>query len=86
VDDFYRAIKDEIFPRLLISTNKPLYRSTIYRWLPKLGFFKSEVKKGVYVDGHERKDVVQYRQKVFLPLMLKLESYAWHYIEREDGT
>ena len=27
------------------------------------------MKKGVYMDGHERPDVVEYRNNVFLPLM-----------------
>jgi len=31
------------------------------RWLHKLGYSMTEVKKGVYVDGHERKDVIEYR-------------------------
>lgn len=33
------------------------------RWLQKLGYDVTEVKKGVYVDGHERPDVVEYRKK-----------------------
>jgi len=31
------------------------------------------VKKGVYMDGHERPDVVEYRNNVFLPLMASFE-------------
>jgi hypothetical protein len=44
------------------------------------------VKKGVYMDGHEREDVVAYRQTVFLPLMAKLDSYTRQYTENDDGT
>lgn len=33
------------------------------RWLYKLGYSMTEVKKGVYVDGHERKDVIEYRKR-----------------------
>ncbi len=36
--------------------------STARRWLFQLGFFRWEYKKGIYVDGHERPDVVQYRK------------------------
>ena len=60
LDDFRLAINTEILPRLLISTGKPISRTTSYDWLQRLGFYKSESKKGVYVDGHEREDVVQY--------------------------
>lgn len=33
------------------------------RWLHKLGYAVTEVKKGVYVDGHEHPDVIKYRQE-----------------------
>jgi len=36
-------------------------------WLLKLGWNWKEVKKGVYKDGHEREDVKEYRDRVFLP-------------------
>src|SRR6266481_5396437 len=29
---------------------------------------------GMYIDGHEHKDVVEYRQEIFLPLWAKLEE------------
>jgi len=32
-------------------------------WLHELGFNKIEAKKGTYVDGHERDDIVEYRGK-----------------------
>ena len=53
-----------------------------HRWLIKLGWRYTHVKKGVYImDGHERADVqvVEYRQKVFLPLMAKFEAQMVHY-------
>jgi hypothetical protein len=36
------------------------------------------VKKGVYMDGHERPDIVKYRNSEFLPLMA---SYKRHIIQ-----
>src|ERR1700684_170112 len=38
------------------------------------------------LDGHEREDVVRYRQDVFLPKMKELDLYCTHYDEKEDGT
>ncbi|KZT23214.1 hypothetical protein NEOLEDRAFT_1069814, partial [Neolentinus lepideus HHB14362 ss-1] len=46
--------------------------SAARRWLHKLGYGLHEAKKGLYVDGHERDDVVQYR-KQFLDEFLKNE-------------
>jgi hypothetical protein len=37
--------------------------STACRWLHNLGFEVIRKKKGTYVDGHERNDVVEYRKK-----------------------
>ena len=31
------------------------------------------IRKGVYMDGHERADVVKYRTEVYLPAMLEFE-------------
>jgi hypothetical protein len=44
------------------------------RWLNKLGYKWQEVKKGVFMDGHEREDVVTDRMK-FLQKMQDLEPY-----------
>ena len=35
----------------------------IHRWMTRLGFSVIKYKKWVYVDGHERADVVQYREE-----------------------
>ena len=43
--------------------------STTLHWLCNLGFEVIKKKKGTYVDGHEREDVIDYRQK-FLRKMI----------------
>ena len=48
---------------------------TARRWLEKLGFSWRKIQKGVYVDGHERSDVVRYRQEVFLPAFNEIRPY-----------
>lgn len=42
-------------------------------WLLKLGWNWKEVKKGVYRDGHERQDITEYHEKIFLPRMQSLQ-------------
>ena len=37
------------------------------------------------MDGHERPDVIQYRQEVFLPLMNELLAFTVQYEEDEAG-
>ncbi len=46
-NDFLNAVNQEILPRLLTVMDKPIARSTIYLWLPRLGFHRHETKKGV---------------------------------------
>jgi hypothetical protein len=46
---------------------------TMQRWLHWMGYKWKEVRKGIYKDGHERKDVVSYRQEEFLPFMANVE-------------
>ena len=48
--------------------------STAIRWLKRLGFEWKKVRKGVYIDGHEKPDVVFYRQHCFLPQWKELEK------------
>jgi hypothetical protein len=47
---------------------------TARRWLRRLGFSWKEIRKGIFIDGHERPDVVEYR-KEFLKEMWRLSAY-----------
>ena len=42
---------------------------TSRKWLHELGFHVLDKKKGIYIDGHEREDVIQHRKK-FLHQMI----------------
>jgi hypothetical protein len=50
---------------------KPLGKTATYKWLNRLGFYATEEKKGVYIDGHERADVIEYRQTVSYTFLFK---------------
>ena len=55
---------------------------TARKWLNRLGYKWKEVQKGVFFDGHEREDVVEYR-KTFLDEMKSLLPY---FVEFSDGS
>src|SRR3978361_110198 len=57
---------------------------TARRWLHKLGLQYTKVHKNVFIDGHERKDVVDYRQNVFIPRWKELQRRM--VVFKEDGT
>lgn len=76
---FQRALNETILPALNIVLKAPLCERTARRWLIKLGWRRTLLKKGVYMDGHERPDVVEYRQEVFLPAIMKFEARMTRY-------
>jgi hypothetical protein len=41
----------------------------------KLGWRCVELQKGVYMDGHERPDVVEYCNSIFLPAMKEYQAF-----------
>jgi hypothetical protein len=57
---------------------------TARQWLKKLGLVFGRYTKGVYVDGHERVDVVRYRNKVFIPQWQHLKDRI--VVFKENGT
>ena len=48
----------------MLKIETTISESTAVRWLKKLGFSMCRVQKGVYVDGHEREDVVAARNNL----------------------
>ena len=56
---------------------------TARTWLNKLGYEYKDVRKDVFIDGHERPDVVEDRAK-FLKVMKGLKPYMVEF--EEDGT
>ena len=47
--------------------DRPISISTARKWLIKLGFRVHHHKKGLFKDGHDDPEVIQYRQDVYLP-------------------
>ena len=80
-ETFATALNRHLLPRLKVNPTKPLGMKTAYRWLLRLGFSASAEQKGVYVDGHERPDVLEYRDTVFLPRIAALQAKTIQYHE-----
>jgi hypothetical protein len=55
------------------TVEKTLSTSTARRYLKAQGFRWKDLTKGLYKDGHEREDVVDYRDNTFLPMMTELK-------------
>ena len=76
---FQHALNETIISSLGIVLARPLCEWTARRWLLKLGWQQTRLRKGVYMDGHERDDVKKYRQEVFLPAMAAFECRMVHF-------
>ena len=70
---FAKGLNESIFPSLNITMKNPLCVRTARRWLVKLGWALKTLRKGVYMDGHERPDVIEYRETSYLPNLAKDE-------------
>ncbi|THU81624.1 hypothetical protein K435DRAFT_693137, partial [Dendrothele bispora CBS 962.96] len=53
--------------RSRLRLKKGITERTARRWMNRMRFRWRKEPKGMYSDGHERGDVVDYRQNIFLP-------------------
>ncbi len=68
------ALNQTIFPELNITLTKGISERTARCWLIRLGWRQTVVRKGVYMDGHEHADVVEYQNNVFLLAIAQFEA------------
>lgn len=65
-------VNNVILPALdLIGDEMNISERTLINWLKKLGYLCKDVQKGMYIDGHERPDVIEAREK----FLRRMEHY-----------
>ena len=75
----------ELFPRIHMKVVRGISLRTARRWLHREGFRFTEHRKALYFDGHERPDVVEYRQGVFIPQMKLHRQRIVEYVVGDVG-
>ncbi len=70
---FHKALNDQILPTLGLAVKGRLLVHMAWQWLLALGWRYMRVKKGMYMDGYKRPDVIKYWDNIFLPLMALYE-------------
>ena len=75
----------EFFPRVEMKVARGVSLRTARRWLHREGFRFTEHRKALYFDGHERPDVVEYRQNVFVPQMKRYCCRIVEYVVGDVG-
>ncbi|KAJ7699677.1 hypothetical protein B0H17DRAFT_849522, partial [Mycena rosella] len=73
---------DEIKTRLKLKNGISL--RTAQRWMKWMQYCWTAEPKGMYSDGHEREDVVEYQQKVLIPQWAELSKYTRKFTEDGD--
>jgi len=63
-----------LFPRIHLKVGKGISLATARWWLHHEGFWYTSYKKGLYFNGHNCPDVVQYCHDIFLPRMKEYEA------------
>ena len=85
VEETFERVRDEV--QRVEKGHPPkvsLQARTAREWLNKMGYRWKNIKKGVYIDGHEREDVVEYRGK-FLDKWYGMQPYVreWEEVTEE---
>ncbi|PBK82288.1 hypothetical protein ARMGADRAFT_1048655 [Armillaria gallica] len=78
---FCAAVNEEILHTLGITLKHPISERTAHQWLLHLGYQQTLIKKGVYMDGHKRPDMVKYHNNIFLPAMKLFEEWMMKHME-----
>ncbi|CAG8737726.1 4333_t:CDS:2 [Cetraspora pellucida] len=79
VKDYF---EQTILPHLNIKSVQCISVHTVQRWMHKLGFRYQRYKKGVYINGHEHLDIVEYRQ-TFFQEVVQLEQLMSKWVNPE---
>ena len=70
----------KLFPWVHMKVGHGISLNSARRWLQKEGFKFISHQKGLYFDGHNRPDVMKYRQEVFLKTMEMHSSRLIQYV------
>lgn len=70
----------ELFPCIHLNIGKGISVATACWWLHCEGLQYITYKKGLYFNGHDHPDVLQYRQQIFLPKMKEYEPHLIRYV------
>jgi hypothetical protein len=60
--EFKKYVETVLLPTITGATKCTISVKTIGGWMVKMGFNRTKVSNGIYYDGYEREDVVEYRK------------------------
>ena len=81
-----KYLEVELFPCIHLKVGNGISLSTAHWWLHWEGFRYMKYKKGLYYDGHDQPDILDYCWNQFLPAMQQYQSRLVEYKIREVET
>lgn len=82
---FANWLGSQLHLKLNLSNPVTVSVPTAVRWMHELGLRYNDFRRGVYYDGHEREDVVQYRE-LFLRRMERYQSRMAKFVDENLET
>lgn len=80
-----KFIEEVVVPTVLGVPNRSVSDTTISKYLHEWGYMYRKNKKAIYFDGHEREDVVAYRDEWSKRMMEYMENMEFYTGENEEN-
>ncbi|CAG8838216.1 3651_t:CDS:2, partial [Racocetra persica] len=82
-----KHVNEEILPSLCFDSSPTIYIQTVHKWLKTFGFEYLEIRKGMYMNGHEHMDVVAYCERFLERMVLyKMQIIVFSSENMEEET
>ena len=73
-------VNAELLEEKVLERASEYSEGTVLLWVKDMGYKHDKYKKGVYVDGHEREDIVEYRNEYLRDIYLIRHAASCLYI------
>lgn len=81
-----KFIDDVVVPSILGVPNRSVCETTLSKYLHEWRYMYRKNKKAIYFDGHEREDVIAYRDEWSRRMMSYMESMEFYAGENEENV
>ena len=76
-DKLCRWINESLLVEIMGSACHNISERTVNRWMNTMGYKYGVWKKGIFIDGHERADVVDYRKEFLFRMLSRFKYMQW---------
>lgn len=70
-------INESLFVEITGFVGPTISERTVRRWMNTIGYKYGMWKKGIFIDGHERADVIEYRKEFLYRMLARFKYMKW---------